>query len=89
MKMTLTLITHCLLVAGMLYAVVVIAVVPAAACTTSQCSSVNANAGAFCWAQDGGSCTVGRVIKCDSSGFSIVCRTPSGQTCLPVFGQCS
>jgi hypothetical protein len=87
-KKMLSFITHCLLLSGMLYAIVVIAVVPAAACTTSECNTLRSHGGALCASQYGPGCNIGLVISCNSSGFVIYCKTASGSNCGVVGGQC-
>jgi len=89
MNKMLAVIAHALLVTGMLYALITIVAVPAAACTTSQCDAIRANPGLLCQAKDGPNCSVGHVTSCSGSGFNIACRTAQGGFCFPVIGQCS
>jgi len=86
MKKLVGIITDCAVIAAILYAVVVIAVVPAAACTTSQCSNLALAAPALCQGAYG--CPNGHLTKCDSSGYRIECRNASGGFCGSFGGQC-
>jgi hypothetical protein len=73
---------HGLLIAGMIYALLSVAVLPAAACTPSQCNTLSQIANSMCQLHD---CPDGgELVLCDSSGWEIDCYGGCG-----VFGgQC-
>jgi hypothetical protein len=88
MKKMLSFTIHCLLMAGMLYAVFGIVVLPAAACSATVCDNLRSDADGLCAGEFGGNCTVGILARCDSSGWAITCHTPSGMNCGAITGPC-
>jgi hypothetical protein len=88
MNKMLALIAHGLLVTGMIYALVAILAMPAAACTTSECNTIHSNAGNICRSFFGPNCTMGNVLSCNANGFSILCRNQGGGVCGTIGSQC-
>jgi hypothetical protein len=87
-KKPLTFITHCLLVAGILYAALVIVVLPAAACTAQDCTTIDQSATYLCQGEFGSSCSEASVF-CGPSGYVIQCyQPPQNYHCGSIAGQC-
>jgi hypothetical protein len=77
-----------LLSAGMIYALIAIAAVPAAACTPTQCNNLATAADAICGSRFGTGCENAIVISCNASGYVIQCETPAFQNCGFIDGTC-
>jgi hypothetical protein len=86
MKKLVSIVADCVMVAAMLYAVVIISAVPAAACTPSQCSNLGLIAPSVCNRLYG--CPTGHVVTCNGSGYVIECTNQSGGFCGSLSGQC-
>ena len=72
MKKIRSVFVHGLLCAGMVYGLMSIAVLPAYACTPSQCAIAQQDASSIC-ANDFGCNNGGRVVICDSTHVVFFC----------------
>jgi hypothetical protein len=84
-----TLLTQAVLSAGMIYALLAIAVTPAFACTPTQCAALARDASAFCQAHYGTACGNATMLACDAGGFGFECETADFQLCGGLSGKCS
>jgi hypothetical protein len=77
-----------LVMGGMVYALIALSAVPAAACTPTECATLEQVVGYLCehpYNCDGG----GYVRFCNSSGFGITCLYANGAHCYSFSSQCS
>jgi hypothetical protein len=82
-----SLLAHGLVTSGMVYALIALSAVPAAACTPAECANLQQVAGNLC--QGLYNCDGGYLRFCNSTGFGITCLYADGSHCHSFSGQCS
>jgi hypothetical protein len=88
MKKIGSLLAHGLVTGGMVYALIALSAVPAAACTPTECANIQRVVGYMCEAIrqcDGG----GHLTSCNSAGFEINCFDANGGLCGGISGRCA
>ena len=68
-----SLLGHAILVGGMVYGLLAIVVVPASACTPTECDTISQYIDSFCQAISPTCNQGGLVISCDSTGWDVYC----------------
>lgn len=89
MKKIRGLLAYGLLIGGMVYALISIAAVPAAACTPTQCADLDPETINTICEGNFGCLGGGRLVFCNSSGFEAECFTSNGGICTQFGGQCN
>lgn len=86
MKKMVRLLAHGLVTGGMIYGLIALFAVPAAACTHAECSDLQQIADEWCRTLfcDGG----GYLRFCNSAGFGVTCLYANGAICTSFSGQC-
>ncbi len=85
-----SLVSQGLLGAGMIYGLITASAIPAAACTPTQCSTIDHQntLNGICAGEYGSACAHGGQFYCDSTGYSFGCYTQDGLFCGSTGGTC-